>query len=469
MYPKRRMLCILARRERSRVTSGSDISPAIRQGEALCSVGDHSKADGRAARKHRLERACSDAAQEAQDSARRETNTHVGVILLVALSASVAFAARAWRSGARGESGRNVSRERASAAAKSTAGVLLGDAAVELHDGHLGSGQAEAFRVRALQSGSTGTMYVYVGPQSTAREVAVGIYDNANGRPRWLLNRGVASKPKPDAWTAVPITPTRLVQGTRYWLTVLGVGGTLHYRSRAGAFCLANLNVDDRLQTLPRVWRRDGRGTRARCPISAYVVAGGAAFVPSPPQSQSTPLLLEGPPAVPALGEQLAIATASPANSVLPVVNGSVVEGQTLTTSTGTWSGDPTSYAYQWEDCNTAGEACSNITGATSASYKLAAGDVGHTLRVVVTATNAAARRSQLRDERDRRGGRARERRVAGGERFGGSRSDADHEYWVVVRQPDLLLIPMGGLQHGRRSMFEHHRGDFVQLQARRR
>jgi hypothetical protein len=79
----------------------------------------------------------------------------------------------------------------------------------------------------------------------------------------------------------------------------------------------------------------------------------------------------------------------APANTVLPSVSGSAVEGQTLSASTGTWSGSPTSYAYQWEDCNTAGEACANIGGATASSYKLASGDVGHTLRVVVTASNA--------------------------------------------------------------------------------
>ena len=35
------------------------------------------------------------------------------------------------------------------------------------------------------------------------------------------------------------------------------------------------------------------------------------------------------------------------------------------------------------------GEGCASVGGATSSSYKLAAGDVGHTMRVVVTATNA--------------------------------------------------------------------------------
>ena len=78
-----------------------------------------------------------------------------------------------------------------------------------------------------------------------------------------------------------------------------------------------------------------------------------------------------------------------PANTALPTIGGSAREGQSLSASTGTWSGSPTSYAYQWEDCSTAGESCANIGGATGSGYLLVASDVGHTLRVVVTAANA--------------------------------------------------------------------------------
>jgi hypothetical protein len=53
------------------------------------------------------------------------------------------------------------------------------------------------------------------------------------------------------------------------------------------------------------------------------------------------------------------------------------------------WSGSPSSYGYQWQDCNSSGASCSNISDATSSTYTLQPSDVGDTTRSVVTATNA--------------------------------------------------------------------------------
>src|SRR6202042_3993289 len=80
---------------------------------------------------------------------------------------------------------------------------------------------------------------------------------------------------------------------------------------------------------------------------------------------------------------------AAPANTSAPVVSGQTGQGDTLTTSNGSWSNGPASYAYQWEDCNSSGGGCSGISGATSGSYTLGSSDVGHTIVAVVTATNA--------------------------------------------------------------------------------
>ena len=78
----------------------------------------------------------------------------------------------------------------------------------------------------------------------------------------------------------------------------------------------------------------------------------------------------------------------APSNTSLPSVSGTTVQGQTLSTTNGSWTGNPTNYSYAWQDCDTSGSNCTNITGATSSDYKLGSGDVGHTLRAVVTATN---------------------------------------------------------------------------------
>jgi hypothetical protein len=78
---------------------------------------------------------------------------------------------------------------------------------------------------------------------------------------------------------------------------------------------------------------------------------------------------------------------AAPANTVLPAITGTTAKGQTLSVSNGTWSGSPTSYAYQWKRDGAA------ISGATSATYVLVSGDVGTSTSCTVTAssTNGSA------------------------------------------------------------------------------
>ncbi len=85
------------------------------------------------------------------------------------------------------------------------------------------------------------------------------------------------------------------------------------------------------------------------------------------------------------------VAALVPANTALPTITGSAKEGQLLSASTGSWTGTtPLSFAYQWEACNTSGGSCSNISGATTSTYRLASAQVGKTLRVVVKASNTA-------------------------------------------------------------------------------
>jgi hypothetical protein len=83
---------------------------------------------------------------------------------------------------------------------------------------------------------------------------------------------------------------------------------------------------------------------------------------------------------------------AAPVNTAPPVISGSARQGQTLTTFNGTWTNSPTSFAYQWKRCSSS---CSNISGATAASYTATSTDVGDTIEVTVTATNSGGSASQ--------------------------------------------------------------------------
>jgi hypothetical protein len=78
-----------------------------------------------------------------------------------------------------------------------------------------------------------------------------------------------------------------------------------------------------------------------------------------------------------------------PANTQLPAVSGSVNVGETLTATTGAWTGS-SSFAYQWLRCGALGFGCLPIGGAGGSSYTVEGADVGSTLAIQVTATSSA-------------------------------------------------------------------------------
>jgi hypothetical protein len=80
--------------------------------------------------------------------------------------------------------------------------------------------------------------------------------------------------------------------------------------------------------------------------------------------------------------------TAAPKNTAPPTISGTPKVGQALTASPGSWSGNPTSFAYEWQDCNVDAAVCTNIAGATGTTYGVRLSDLGFRLRVVVTAKN---------------------------------------------------------------------------------
>ncbi|MDH4341332.1 MAG: hypothetical protein OEW47_13335, partial [Thermoleophilia bacterium] len=97
-------------------------------------------------------------------------------------------------------------------------------------------------------------------------------------------------------------------------------------------------------------------------------------------------------------GASGAATTAAPKNKGKPSITGAATEGQILQAKPGTWRPRPESirYAYQWQRCGSTTLSCTTIPSATDAIYALRRDDTGHTLRVVVAATNAGGSASAL-------------------------------------------------------------------------
>lgn len=84
-----------------------------------------------------------------------------------------------------------------------------------------------------------------------------------------------------------------------------------------------------------------------------------------------------------------ATSTQGPRNTEAPSVTGTAKVGEELTANDGSWTGNPTSYSYQWQRCDADVVVCSNVVGATGKTYGVRLADLGFRLRVQVTARNA--------------------------------------------------------------------------------
>ena len=284
--------------------------------------------------------------------------------------------------------------------------MLFGRRAVAVSVGRNGAGMAQAFPFRSGVSGRVSSISVYLDRRSHAITVLAGVFSNAGGRPNVRLASGSVASAKPGAWNSAQVRPAAIRSGLTYWLVVLGKGGPLYFRHLSSGACTARISYQKRLVSLPHAWKG---GTRAAmCPISAFVrgttrtrrnapirtISGtggsdGSGSGTGGAGAEGTTGTLGATTSTTATTPTLPV-TLPPVNVLPPTISGSPTEGEVLSTSDGTWLDSPTSDSYQWQDCDGLGSTCSDIRGATSSTYTLQSSDVGHTIDVVVTASNSA-------------------------------------------------------------------------------
>jgi hypothetical protein len=182
--------------------------------------------------------------------------------------------------------------------------------------------------------------------------------------PSITATNGLAPPGALDAGVVVGATPGRWSGGapalTHQWMRC----------DTTGAACSALTGATGRTYTTTT----SDLGSTLRVHVSTGTTGATSAPVAMKPGATTTP-----PPPAPA-----------PSASAPPVVSGAPQEGSVLSTTSGSWSGSPTSYSYRWRRCDSQGATCADIPGATGQTYTLVAGDVGATIRSAVTAANAS-------------------------------------------------------------------------------
>ena len=255
--------------------------------------------------------------------------------------------------------------------------VLFGDKTIEPPAGRDAPNSIKAFRFAGKRTGTALSITVYVGSRSRVRTLVVGIFAAKAGGPGRLLASGSLSRPRPGTWNRVMIKSVAVKAGNAYWVAVLARGGTLYFRARRKGSCRSESYPKVHfiaLRSSTHLSSLKGRHAHT-CPISAYVSGKLSASGRSAPKSVGSPNTVTSPPPTP------------PVNTGVPTISGTAQGGHTLTTSIGTWSGSPTFYSYQWQECTSG---CTNISNANGSSYTLQSSNVGDTIDVIVTATNSA-------------------------------------------------------------------------------
>ncbi len=250
--------------------------------------------------------------------------------------------------------------------ARASADPVLGNAAVQPGRDHNDDGIAEAFPFTPSSGGYTNQASVYVGGNSAASGLVVGLYSDNGGAPGTLLAQASMASPVSGAWNSLPFPIVPVSAGARYWLAILGTGGRLNFHDDATDGSCQSV-TSDATSVMPSSFTNSWWNT---CNVSAYLSLQPTADPPAP-ASVSVPTI-SGDFSYHGTGED--------------------GYGGTVTATLGSWASSAlTTYSYQWQQCDASGANCANVapTGPVPNAYVVTPGEVGSTLRVGVTAASS--------------------------------------------------------------------------------
>jgi hypothetical protein len=232
--------------------------------------------------------------------------------------------------------------------------------------------------IKAYQRGAGGSTW------NSTLTASVYKADGANGGPGTLVATSqpvTVNAADGPSWRDYSFPSAVALPAGTYWLTLLAGGSSVAQTAADRVAGIEAYNANAYSSGPSNPFGSPSYSDSAYSIYGVYTAAssGGGTTTTGTTTTSTTP----------ATTTTTTTTTAPPASSTAPAVSGTAAVGSTLTVSNGTWSGSPTSYAYQWQRCDANGANCANMSGATAQSYTVASADAGSTLRAAVTASNS--------------------------------------------------------------------------------
>ena len=382
------------------------------------------------------------------------------------------------------------------ATASANAKVLFGDMNQANYADSNAAGTAQAFQFVANTAGSASDIDVYVNNGSTASTLSVGLYSDANGKPGSLVASGSLKSPKAKAWNDVKLGSSQtIVQGDGYWIALLGTGGKLNYLDTTSGTASSYVDSSTGLSSLPQTFSAGAEYKVS--PVSAYV--NGTAGTPAmlvgdklvAPSSDSN-----GAGFAQAVSYQAAtsgtttdidlyVNSGTTATKLLLGVysnNGSqpgslLTSGSISSPRAGTWNDvtvgavtltQGTSYwiallgtGGQIDYPDTSGQTEASYTDSASGMTSLPA---TYSSGTEYSASPASAYVNGMTSGSPQQPARADQLRRARGDRTDRPGSDADYEQRHLDRKPDVVRLPVAGLQQLWGELLKYQRSNLEHL-----
>lgn len=166
-------------------------------------------------------------------------------------------------------------------------GGLLGNATIEPSVDTSSQGEAEAFQYQASATGTTNALSVYFDQSNTSQQVLVGLYSDSNGTPGTLLSQEIISNPINGTWNTVNIPQVQLTAGTKYWIAILGLHGTVTFRDQPSGSTPSQSSQQTALTALPLTWTSGATWTSSS--MSVYATTQQVANTPTPLPTTTVP------------------------------------------------------------------------------------------------------------------------------------------------------------------------------------